>query len=73
MASLVWLLIPLTAGISAVVWASWAARQIADGSSGDAAGVAGYDAFRTAMERSQDRTGRGLARMATDGPSRAAD
>ncbi|WP_461027936.1 hypothetical protein [Streptomyces sparsus] len=73
MASLVWLLIPLTAGISAVIWASWATRQILDGTAGDAAGVAGYEAFRTAMDRSQDRPGRRMAGIATDGPSRTAD
>ncbi|MBW1597100.1 hypothetical protein [Streptomyces sp. JJ38] len=50
MASLVWLLIPLAGVISAAFWASWAARQSPENGSGDAAGVAGYDAFRNAME-----------------------
>ncbi|WP_340558170.1 hypothetical protein [Streptomyces sp. GSL17-111] len=52
MASLVWLLIPLAGAIYAAFWASWAARQSAEKGSGDAAGVAGYDAFRSVMERS---------------------
>ncbi|MEE1927677.1 hypothetical protein V1J52_05645 [Streptomyces sp. TRM 70351] len=52
MASLVWLLIPLGAAVTAGLWAVWAARQTVERGASDAAGVAGYDAFRTAMERS---------------------
>ncbi|WP_431781142.1 hypothetical protein [Streptomyces chumphonensis] len=52
MASLVWLLIPLAGAIYAASWASWAARRSAEKGAGDAAGVAGYDAFRSVMERS---------------------
>ncbi|GAA4674750.1 hypothetical protein GCM10023347_31240 [Streptomyces chumphonensis] len=52
MASLVWLLIPLAGAIYAASWASWAARRSAERGTGDAAGVAGYDAFRSVMERS---------------------
>ncbi|MBB1256015.1 hypothetical protein H3146_22025, partial [Streptomyces sp. OF3] len=52
MASLIWLLIPLIATCIAGLWSSWAARRQTNGA-GDAAGVAGYDAFRSAMERSR--------------------
>lgn len=50
MAALVWLLIPVMAVCVAGLWSSWAARKRTNGG-GDAAGVAGYDAFRSAMER----------------------
>lgn len=52
MASLIWLLIPVMAVCIAGLWSSWATRRRANGSR-DAAGVAGYDAFRSAMERSR--------------------
>lgn len=53
MASLVWLLIPVMAVCIAGLWSSWATRRRINGG-GDAAGVAGYHAFRTAMERSRE-------------------
>ncbi|MBB1242802.1 hypothetical protein GL263_04320 [Streptomyces durbertensis] len=52
MASLIWLLIPLIATCIAGLWSCRAARRQTNGA-GDAAGVAGYDAFRSAMERSR--------------------
>lgn len=56
MASLVWLLIPVMAVCIAGLWSSWATRRRINGG-GDAAGVAGYHAFRTAMERSREWEG----------------
>ncbi|MCK1797357.1 hypothetical protein MTQ01_15265 [Streptomyces sp. XM4193] len=53
MASLVWLLIPVMAVCIAGLWSSWATRRRMNGG-GDAAGVAGYDAFRSAMERPRE-------------------
>ncbi|GAA2465685.1 hypothetical protein [Streptomyces macrosporus] len=52
MAALAWLLIPFAAAVGAAVWAVWASRK--PSGFGDAAGVAGYEAFRAAMERPHD-------------------
>lgn len=49
MAALIWLVIPLAAVIGASVWGSWAARRRK--ATPDTVGVAGYEAFRAAMER----------------------
>jgi hypothetical protein len=48
-AALIWLVIPLAAVIGASVWGSWAARRRK--ATPDPIGVAGYEAFRAAMER----------------------
>jgi hypothetical protein len=50
MAALSWLLIPIIAAVAAGVWGSWAGRRRAG--IPDSAGVAGYERFRAAMERS---------------------
>ncbi|MFD3682500.1 hypothetical protein [Streptomyces sp. NPDC058613] len=60
MASLAWLLIPLSAAIGAAIWGSWAAR---DRTQGDISELAGYARFREAMGRtdyagSADHAGR---------------
>lgn len=51
MAALSWLLIPIMAAIAAGVWGSWASRHRTG--IPDSAGVAGYERFRAAMERSR--------------------
>lgn len=80
MAALSWLLIPLTAVVAAAVWGSWAGRRRS--TTPDSAGVAGYERFRAAMERSNEEPaaqasapiGPGAAPVtATDGSARAAD
>lgn len=89
MASLAWLLIPLTAAVVAGVWGSWAGRRRTG--IPDADGVAGYERFRAAMERprvdanapaddaesgpTDGQTDRApaLTRRAPEGPARAAD
>ncbi|MBW1603001.1 hypothetical protein JJV70_12960 [Streptomyces sp. JJ66] len=77
MAALAWLVIPLLGTICAVTWALWAARQSSEKGTGDAAGVAGYDAFRAAMEKQGTRRLRTAtqttAHIAPDGPSRGAE
>ncbi|WP_428814970.1 hypothetical protein SALCHL_004457 [Streptomyces albus subsp. chlorinus] len=50
MAALAWLLIPVVAAVAASLWGSWAGRRRVK--TPDAAGVAGYERFRAAMERS---------------------
>ncbi|MBO8186956.1 hypothetical protein [Streptomyces spirodelae] len=50
MAALAWLLIPLVAAVAASLWGSWVGRRRAK--TPDAVGVAGYERFRAAMERS---------------------
>ncbi|GAA2072157.1 hypothetical protein GCM10009801_24540 [Streptomyces albiaxialis] len=55
MAALTWLLIPVAAAVVASVWGSWANRRRT--TTPDAAGVAGYERFRAAMERSSADTG----------------
>ncbi|AXK31530.1 hypothetical protein DVA86_01585 [Streptomyces armeniacus] len=50
MAALLWLLIPVAAGVVASVWGGLAARRRTIVP--DADGVAGYERFREAMERS---------------------
>jgi hypothetical protein len=49
MAALLWLLIPVAAGVVASAWGGWAARRRTVVP--DSAGVAGYDRFRAAMAR----------------------
>lgn len=49
MAALLWLLIPVFAGVVASVWGGWAARRRTV--IPDADGVAGYERFRAAMAR----------------------
>ncbi|MEW1658461.1 MULTISPECIES: hypothetical protein [unclassified Streptomyces] len=48
MGALLWLLIPVLAGLAAAMWSSWAMRHR---KSGDGAELAGYARFRAAMER----------------------
>ncbi|MFI7244173.1 hypothetical protein [Streptomyces qinglanensis] len=64
MAALAWLLIPLVAAVATSMWGSWAGRRRVK--TPDAAGVAGYERFRVAMERSR-------ADDAPDGPTAPAD
>jgi hypothetical protein len=51
MAALSWLLIPILATVVASAWSSWASRRRTG--IPDSAGVAGYERFRAAMERSR--------------------
>lgn len=51
MAALSWLLIPIAAAVLAGIWGSWASRRRTGVP--DSAGVAGYERFRAAMERSR--------------------
>ncbi|NLU72047.1 hypothetical protein HCC61_04995 [Streptomyces sp. HNM0575] len=51
MAALSWLLIPIMAAVAAGVWSSWASRRRTG--IPDSVGVAGYERFRAAMERSR--------------------
>lgn len=84
MAALSWLLIPIMAAIAAGVWGSWASRHRTG--IPDSVGVAGYERFRAAMERSRmEETGAGhrpeppaepvvtAARQVADPPARTAD
>ncbi|MFH0242448.1 hypothetical protein ACGRHY_08420 [Streptomyces sp. HK10] len=82
MAALAWLLIPFVAAVGAAVWSVWASRK--PSGFGDADGVAGYEAFRAAMERPhgngterEDQGGRegsaAMSRTAPDGRAHAAD
>lgn len=81
MAALSWLLIPLFAAVAAGVWGSWAGRRRT--TTPDSVGVAGYERFRAAMERSQaeeHEAGEAVpvptaagAVAAADGPARTAD
>ncbi|GGN64497.1 hypothetical protein GCM10012285_66660 [Streptomyces kronopolitis] len=48
MGALLWLLIPVGAGLIAAVWSSWALRNR---KTGDVAELAGYARFRDAMEK----------------------
>lgn len=72
MASLVWLLIPVMAVCIAGLWSSWATRRRANGG-GDAAGVAGYDAFRSAMEKSRQPEAPVASRVTRDTPHHISD
>ncbi|MET9906316.1 hypothetical protein ABZZ74_05785 [Streptomyces sp. NPDC006476] len=54
MGALVWLLIPLMAGIVAGLWGSWAARTRKVRSDGPE--LDGYARFREAMEKSHSGT-----------------
>ena len=49
MAALGWLLIPVAAAVLTGAWSSWMGRRRTR--TPDAAGVAGYERFRAAMER----------------------
>jgi hypothetical protein len=56
MTVLIWLLIPLSGAVVAAVWSAWATRRRhGTGKVADSAGVAGYQAFREAMERTPGR------------------
>ncbi|MGW7350627.1 hypothetical protein [Streptomyces sp. NPDC054784] len=85
MAALLWLLIPVVAGVVASVWGGLAARRRTV--IPDADGVAGYERFRQAIERSATAppvtsspspspsrvvVGSVSAPGATDGPAREA-
>ncbi|MEU9120478.1 hypothetical protein AB0C96_11555 [Streptomyces sp. NPDC048506] len=48
MGALLWLLIPVGAGVIAAVWSSWALRHR---KTGDVEELAGYARFRDAMEK----------------------
>jgi hypothetical protein len=52
MAALAWLLIPVASVVVASLWGSWAGRRRT--TTPDAVGVAGYERFRAAMERSSE-------------------
>ncbi|MFF0159276.1 hypothetical protein ACFYRY_17330 [Streptomyces sp. NPDC005263] len=54
MGALVWLLIPLSAGIGAGLWGSWANRTRK--ARGDGPELDGYARFRAAMEKPQSGT-----------------
>ncbi|MGH3313853.1 MAG: hypothetical protein ACRDP3_25270 [Streptomyces sp.] len=84
MAALAWLLIPIAAAVLAGIWGSWASRRRTGVP--DSAGVAGYERFRAAMERSRGDEADGkageepvsepvvaAAQPAPDGPARTAD
>ncbi|WP_314171977.1 hypothetical protein [Streptomyces winkii] len=84
MAALSWLLIPIMGAVAAGVWGSWASRRRTG--LPDSAGVAGYERFRAAMERSRvEETGEAFqpeppvepvvtaARQVADHPARTAD
>lgn len=62
MAALLWLLIPVAAGVVASVWGGWAARRR---TVPDTAGVAGYERFRAAMARTHGDTGEPAAPAAS--------
>lgn len=51
MAALAWLLIPVIAAVASGLWGSWAGRRRT--TTPDAVGVAGYERFRAAMERTR--------------------
>ena len=74
MAALSWLLIPVTVAVLTGLWASWSTRRRPVVQ--DAEGVAGYERFRAAMERSRSGAP-ALSGGATGSPSdpsaRAAD
>ncbi|MFC9495421.1 hypothetical protein [Streptomyces sp. NPDC056975] len=53
MAALLWLLIPLVAGVGAGLWGTWAARNR---KTGDVTELNGYARFREAMERTHTGT-----------------
>lgn len=57
MAALSWLLIPILGAVVAGAWGSWITRRRRPAP--DVAGVAGYERFRAAMERSSREDGIG--------------
>ncbi|THA24610.1 hypothetical protein E4198_07500 [Streptomyces sp. RKND-216] len=63
MAALLWLLIPVAAGVVASVWGGWAGRRRSVVP--DAAGVAGYERFRAAMARTHGGEAGSLAPAAS--------
>ncbi|MGI5348966.1 hypothetical protein ACQEU8_12350 [Streptomyces sp. CA-250714] len=67
MAALAWLLIPLVAAVAASLWGSWVGRRRAK--TPDAAGVAGYERFRAAMERGSSDSAATDAELASAGAS----
>lgn len=73
MAALAWLLIPVVASLLGVIWVSWATRKRR--SVGDVDGVAGYERFRAAMERSRQAGSESepAARPTSEGAARTAD
>ncbi|MGP3972872.1 hypothetical protein ACTWQF_02355 [Streptomyces sp. 8N114] len=71
MAALAWLLIPLVAAVAASLWGSWVGRRRAR--TPDAAGVAGYERFRAAMERSGTDAPTHLGTESSDVPAAHAD
>lgn len=70
MAALLWLLIPLAAAVVASVWGGLAARRRTVVP--DVDGVAGYERFRQAMERSGRVPAAATTPGTTDGPAREA-
>lgn len=74
MAALSWLLIPVAVAVLTGLWASWTTRKRPVVH--DAAGVAGYERFREAMERSRESApalSGGAASRPSDPSARAAD
>ncbi|GAA2602040.1 hypothetical protein GCM10009863_14260 [Streptomyces axinellae] len=74
MAALAWLLIPVAAVVVASLWGSWAGRRRT--TTPDAAGVAGYERFRAAMERSNEEvltSARAGTRPDAEQPARTGD
>lgn len=75
MAALSWLLIPVAVAVLTGLWASWSTRKRPVIQ--DADGVAGYERFRAAMERSSRERAPALSGQASQTPSdpsaRAAD
>ncbi|WP_411120502.1 hypothetical protein [Streptomyces sp. x-19] len=65
MGALLWLLIPVLAGLIAALWSSWAVRNRR---TGDVAELAGYARFRAAMEKQQH-----AAAVAPTVPERVSD
>ncbi|MGW5850829.1 hypothetical protein ACWFQ8_23280 [Streptomyces sp. NPDC055254] len=63
MASLVWLMIPLSAAIGAAIWGSWAAR---DRTQGDISELAGYARFREAMGNTDQSRAKAEAHSGSD-------
>ncbi|GEB52230.1 MULTISPECIES: hypothetical protein [Streptomyces] len=68
MAALAWLLIPVVAVVAASIWGSWAGRRRT--TTPDVVGVAGYERFRAAMERTGPSLS-GPEGPGTEGPARS--
>lgn len=69
MAALSWLLIPVLAVLAATVWSSWASRRRTG--IPDADGVAGYERFRAAMERSAEHPAEPSAERRSEQPEQS--